>query len=156
MAVLDIIGMEYPQMAALPNVALWIARAEGRTNRPYFSSSPSAPDEAVAYRAMHMYALSPAAGGRPMSEAGTIASKTEGGLSISFGQLANSKYTNDSLDQTAYGKQLKELIRIQTPAIGVTSAGVTINTPLPPETQQADQIANDFFNNSNAGGLVQD
>ncbi len=143
MAVLDIITMQYPAMAALPNISNWIAYAEGKTNRPYFNQNG---DEAVALLAMHMYVISPASGNRPMSEAGTITSKKEGELSINFGQVSNRSYTNDSLDQSAFGKQLKALIRAQTPAIGVIGGGITINQPLPPEVLQADSIADDFLN----------
>ena len=152
MTVLDIISVEYPQMAALSNISNWIARAESKTNRGYFTSSPTAGDEAVAYRAMHMYAVSPASKNRPLSEAGTITGKAEGGLSLQFGQTSSS-YRNDNLDQTAFGKALKELIRIQTPAIGMVGVP-TINRPLPPEMFEADQIADDFFNTGGGHGHI--
>lgn len=87
----------------------YIAMAEELTGRAYFGVYG---DQAVALRASHLYALSK----RTLGESGSISSKTEGKLSLSF---SSSGMGGDDLSQTNYGMQLKALIQSVGPAISV-------------------------------------
>ena len=73
---------------------------------------------AVALRACHIYTLSQ----RPTGDGGPVLSKSEGDLSISYGQGGT-----DNLDQTHFGKQLKDIMNQQLPAASVLGAGTTVD-----------------------------
>jgi hypothetical protein len=80
---------------------IFIELAGNRTSSSYFGTDRTM---AVALRACHMFSLAQ----RSMGAAGSISSMTEGKLSLSFSVGSNSGV--DDLDQTGYGKQLKQLI----------------------------------------------
>ena len=90
--------------------------SESRTSETRFGNQRP---EAVAYRAAHVLALSSQTGAWSGGGSGTINSKTEGSLSVSFGNTAS---TDDDafLSQTGYGKMLLELIHSRGPAMMVT------------------------------------
>lgn len=115
MSVLSILQTIAPDLASDPNVQDNIALAELQTNRCWYGAKA---DYAVALRTAHNMSLntSPL---RSNGEAGAVTTKKEGDLSISFGKTGNSK-SNDPLDQTHYGIQLKKLRMSSGPFLGVT------------------------------------
>ena len=102
-----------PALAADANVSIYLQMAEEETSGSFFGNSRS---RAVALKAAHMYVLSR----RSLGEGGSVASKSEGRLSISF---SNSGSDSEDLGQTGYGKQLLGLIESGETAISVTDAG---------------------------------
>ena len=90
--------------------------SESRTSETRFGNQRP---EAVAYRAAHVLTLTSQTGAWSGGGSGSINSKTEGSLSVSFGNTT-SKDDDAFLSQTGYGKMLLELIRSRGPAMMVT------------------------------------
>ena len=90
--------------------------AESRTSETRFGTQR---EEAVAYRAAPMLALTSQTGTWANGGTGAITSKTEGSLSVSFGSVA-SKQDRAYLSQTQYGLMLLELMDSRGPAMDVT------------------------------------
>jgi len=86
-----------------------ISMAETMVSRAYFGVYG---DQAVALRASHMYTLSK----RSLGESGSVSSKAEGKLSLSFN---SGNMGSDDLAQTHYGVQLKSLMNMAGPAFSV-------------------------------------
>ncbi len=74
-------------------------------------------NEAVALKACHIYALSQ----RQMGEVGAVQSKSEGNLSISYLSSLSSSSNVSELDQTWFGKKLKDLIKNNRKGITTTN-----------------------------------
>ena len=94
--------------------ASYIAMAEMETNRSWYGELA---DKAVALRAAHNMTLS-LSGIRAHGETGAISSKREGDASINF--VAGAGQGIGDLDQTFYGKQLKNLQKTGGPIMGVS------------------------------------
>lgn len=77
-------------------------------------------NRAVALRAAHELVLS----NRVLGEPGTIQSKKEGQLSITFGKTSAVLKDDSYLAQTTFGLQLLNLQRSTVPAISVTGGGL--------------------------------
>jgi hypothetical protein len=109
-----------PQYASDSNKASFIVLARDRTSLEFFGDNY---EQAVALRAAHMMTLtnSRSSGGTGSSESGSVASKREGDLAISFAQGAGEIGIKSSdLSQTHYGVQLMGLIKGSGAFIGVT------------------------------------
>ncbi len=105
-AVLDAIA---PQFASDPQTSDFIALAELRTSQEKFGDKYNL---AVALRAAHMMTLRD----RKTGEGGSISSKKEGDLGISY---ATGNGESEDLAQTHYGRQLQRLMKGT-----ITSAGL--------------------------------
>lgn len=103
-----------PSLYSDAGFAVYLQLAEEQTSGTFFGLSRS---HAVALRASHMYVLSK---GRALGEGGSIVSKTEGKLNISFSGQSGA---SEDLGQTHYGKQLLGLIQSGDGAYAVTDAG---------------------------------
>jgi hypothetical protein len=106
--ILDLIA---PQFASNANKADYIALAELSTNACVFGEKYY---QAVALRAAHMLEMAT----RLSGDAGSVASKREGDLAVSY----HSGAANLSVDlgQTSYGRQLLGLQRGSIAGFGVT------------------------------------
>jgi len=100
-----------PPLYASPIRDTFLELASEDLSSGYFGTNYN---KAVALKASHIFTLAQ----RTLGEAGTVASKGEGGLSMSF-QNARMASNNDDLDQTHYGKQLRNLARQQSPSASV-------------------------------------
>jgi hypothetical protein len=100
-----------PQFDSQANRDTFLTLAENKTNRCLFGVNA---DEAVALRAAHMMTLAT----RTLGEAGAVSSKKEGNSSINY--VAGAGHGISGLDQTYFGKQLKQLIAQSGPAVGIT------------------------------------
>lgn len=107
----QILPMIAPQFAAQANLADWIALSRESVNACFFGNNA---ERAVALYAAHMMTLSTRAGG----EAGSIASKREGDLAISF--AATGSGLDPDLSQTSYGLQYLQLRKASGAFVGVT------------------------------------
>jgi hypothetical protein len=88
-----------PNLSASPSCDVFIEMAETELDRCFFGTLWA---RAVALKASHMFVLSQ----RSLGESGSVSSKSEGHLSLSF----SSNVGSDDLDQTSYGKELQSLI----------------------------------------------
>lgn len=100
-----------PAYSADPLKSVYIEIATSRTNACAFGTQANL---AIALRAAHMLVLSK----RSTGEAGQVASKSEGDLSLSYFSAGDP--TGDDLSLTHYGKQLMGLLKGNIPAVGVT------------------------------------
>ena len=105
-AILDMIA---PQFASDPNKAEFITLATNRTNENYYGTTNFS--LAVAYLAAHMMTLADT-----NREAGSVTSKREGDLSISFAAVQDK--SGGALSLTKYGRQLQQLRKESGAAIG--------------------------------------
>ena len=112
MSVETFVNALIPQYKDDEDMAAYIALSECQTNRCWYGCKS---DYAVALRVAHLYTLNK---GRPTGDAGSVASKKEGDLSIGYA-AGSGKGIND-LDQTHYGKQLQGLAKQGGAFMGVT------------------------------------
>jgi hypothetical protein len=130
----DIIGAICPDLATSPRLETFLAMAVELTAREYFGRQY---DYAVAYRACHLFAQSGGSGRSDVTETlervgggASVASLSEGGMSVSFAQGAASSGGTADLSSTRYGKMLLALIKAR-PTMGVNTAGLSCKG-LPP------------------------
>ena len=102
-----------PDYASDPRKTTFLTLARTRTNTCIFGDNT---EEAVALRAAHMITLASRGSG---GEAGSVSSKREGDLAISYGRNGSTNAVDD-LHQTNYGVQLKNLIKGSGGYYGVT------------------------------------
>ena len=121
-----------PTAYADPALATFIAIAENTLSRAFFAGSTNNnADLAVAFKTLHIYTLSKT---RPLGESGTVGNKSEGQLSLGFLNIYSQTWVNDDLDQTHWGKQLKALIKQQSPVMSAIYSSVQqIESPTVPE-----------------------
>jgi hypothetical protein len=112
-SVLSVIASKYDSVA---NRNEFIALAELRVNRCWFGEKA---DLAVAYMAAHLITLDGENSIRSNGEAGSITSKREGDLAISFSSTSVAGDGED-LNLTHYGVQYQSLASGSGLAIGVT------------------------------------
>lgn len=112
---LDIIKVQAPALAADPGIEVYLELAELRTSPASTRGwSEGKRALAVALRVMHEMTIQKT---RPLGEAGSLDSKVEGELSVTFSdralQISASKGSAISLDlsQTQYGRRLIGLIK---------------------------------------------
>jgi len=110
--ILDLIA---PGYKTDPDKASFLVLAQGQTSSCAYGSKYN---QAVALRAAHMMTLRDRALGSGNGDGGSVASKKEGDIAISYNTTTNSK--NDDLSQTSYGRQLLGLSKGVTPFMGVT------------------------------------
>lgn len=106
--ILDVIAPQFPDDAARN---LYIELATERTNVCFYKGKTN---QAIAYLTAHMMTLSDPNGAHSGGESGSVASKKEGDLSISFAPLGGGANAGNSgispdLSQTHYGTQLAGL-----------------------------------------------
>lgn len=116
MTPLQVLAAIAPTYAANPSVGVFLEMAEQRISTCTFGNKRP---QAVAFMTAHLMAMTTdpvRAGGA----GGTITSKREGDLAVSYG-AANSKYNDDAeLSQTSYGQMLLGLIRGSVAFVGVS------------------------------------
>lgn len=100
------------EIADNERVDIWLEMAQLRADRAYFGSSYPL---ALYYLASHIGTLETRGGG---DEVGSVSSKSEGGLSISYS--AGGGGTNDDLLQTTYGRMYLDLLNSKRPLPGLT------------------------------------
>jgi hypothetical protein len=113
MSVQSVIEVIAPQFKDNENLDTYIQLAECQTNRCWYGCKA---DLAVALRVAHTMTLNIT---RPNGDAGAIASKKEGDLSISYGKNSNNG-GDSNLDQTHYGVQLQDLMKQGNAFVGIT------------------------------------
>jgi hypothetical protein len=108
-----------PELAVSPSINDFLVVAVGLTDKGFFGKMYS---YAVAYRACHIFTITPGNGSRnPAIGVGQIASMSEGSLSVSF--VASATTDISGLDTTKYGKMLLNLIKSR-PTMGVNKGGL--------------------------------
>lgn len=105
-----------PQFAADGDKAWFVSQARRRTNTCVFGVNT---ELAVAYRAAHMMTKRDIAGNTGGS-GGSLASKREGDLAVSFQPSSSGGSGASDLNETSYGNDLLGLIKGNIPAVGVT------------------------------------
>lgn len=125
----DIVRVRLPALYASADLNTYLEMAEERTSTSVGTTngwkSDTTRSMAVALRAMHEYSLDQS---RPLGEAGAIAAKREGELSIEFSSQARSaKIAPPDIDlsQTAFGQQLLGLMRGSFIKVGVVGGEAT-------------------------------
>jgi hypothetical protein len=138
-AVTDIISAICPKLSAASTLSIFIELATDLTSVKYFKANFNM---AVALRAAHMFTLSQ----RNLGEGGSITNKAEGKLSMGFSaSKTEMTATDNDLDQTGYGRQLKSLIAGQFPAIGVLGVNDKVDSssiPMDPYSNSQQMIPN--------------
>lgn len=109
-----------PAVAASPGVAVYIELATGRTSTCYYGEQAN---YAIALRAAHIGSLALRGGGA--GDAGSIASKKEGDLAVSYSSTMKGVNSEADLSQTSYGLQLIDLRDSLNAPIGVTGGNDT-------------------------------
>ncbi len=117
----QIIEYRNPTLFSSASLTMYIDLAAQRTSQTCFGDNYGL---AVALRAMHMFSLDSRAGGS--GDAGTVSSKREGGLAVSYSQ--NETTGNASLSQTSFGLELLSLIKSNCVGISIvrSTRGFTI------------------------------
>jgi hypothetical protein len=117
-----------PELSGSPSLPVYLEMAVAATSRGFFGSLYN---QAVAYRAAHLFTALGAVSSstvntiKELGGGAQITSMSEGGLSVSFAQNSGGGTDTVDLDNTRYGKMLKELIRSR-PTMGVNMAGVRL------------------------------
>lgn len=112
-SVADILTAIAPSFSASPSAATFIELATGKTDATFFGSHY---DEAIAFRAAHMWAMSK----RNPNEAGALLSRKLGPASTSYYPAGSGGTSNLAL--TTYGRMLLDLILGLGPQARVTGA----------------------------------
>jgi hypothetical protein len=107
-----------PNLASNPLAAVYLEMSDERTAQGFFGAKR---EHAIALRAAHMMTVY-LSGVRSEGETGSITSKSEGELSVSFGSVSAGPNDDGSLTQTTYGIELLALIKASGPFISVTGA----------------------------------
>ena len=113
-----------PELSGSPSLQVYLGMAVEVTNPGFYGAVYN---QAVAYRAAHLFTLFDGGGGTTTDAIGVlgggapISSVSEGSLSVSFAQNANACGETD-LSSTKYGKMLIGLIKGR-PRMGVNQAG---------------------------------
>jgi hypothetical protein len=110
-----------PELSGSPSLQVYLGMAVEVTARGFFGPLYN---QAVACRACHLFTLyGDAEGNGDSSVTGTgpIASKSEGGLAVSYAVSASAADSGD-LANTKYGKMLQGLIKSR-PRMGVNTLG---------------------------------
>jgi len=117
LSVKQIIEVRCPGLYTSTGLDIYIEIAENQISSCYYGSNRNL---AVALLSCHQYTMDQRGG-----TAGTISTKREGDLSVSYSTIA-SKNGGSDLDQTSYGKELQSLTRKSgSGAISVTGADIT-------------------------------
>lgn len=95
-------------------VDVWIEMAELRVDKAYFGKQYPL---ALSYIASHIGTLETRGGG---DEVGSISSKSEGGLSVSYSAAGGG--TDDDLTQTTYGRSYLSLLHAKRPVPMITGS----------------------------------
>lgn len=104
-----------PAVAASAGVDVYISLATSRTSTCYYGEQTN---YAIALRSAHIGSLALRGGGS--GDAGSIASKKEGDLAISYSSTSKGLDSDSDLAQTSYGLQLIDLRDSLNASIGVT------------------------------------
>jgi hypothetical protein len=110
----QIIQIRCPNLYSDSALNIWVALAQEQLSSCFFGNNYNL---AVALKAAHMYTLTNRNGGS--GDAGVIASKSEGGLSVSYVVSSNS---DEDLGQTSFGLELAKLMKSSGAAASVTGA----------------------------------
>lgn len=102
------------ELSGNARVDVWIDMAQLRVDKAYFGDAYPL---ALCYLASHVGTLETRGGG---DEVGSISSKSEGGLSVSYSAAGGG--TNDDLLQTTYGRAYLDLRNAKRPLPGLTGA----------------------------------
>lgn len=121
LTILQIIEVKCPGLYIDTGRDIYIEIAEDQISECYYGKNYNL---AVALLACHSYTLFLRNG-----DAGTISSKKEGDLSVSYSTVKTGT-NEDDLSLTSFGMELKRLKRSQTPAVSVT--GVVQNSCINP------------------------
>ena len=113
----DIIRVECPDLYASADLDTYITLATQQTSQCFFGVNYN---YAIALRACHNYTLT--TGAFASGVGGSVKSKKEGDLSISYGSIA--KGGGGDLQLTTYGLRLKGLIDAGPGAISVTGSDI--------------------------------
>jgi hypothetical protein len=116
-----------PELSGSPSLQVYLGLAVEVTSRGFFGSLYN---QAVAYRAAHLFTVMDASGSSSTVDAinelgggAPVASMSEGGLSVSFAQSgAGGTDGTTALGSTKYGRMLLGLIKAR-PRMGVNMAG---------------------------------
>lgn len=95
-------------------VDVWLEMAELRVDKAYFGKQYPL---ALSYIASHIGTLETRGGG---DEVGSISSKSEGGLSVSYSAAGGG--TDDDLLQTTYGRMFLNLLHAKRPVPMITGS----------------------------------
>lgn len=118
MSAATILSVLAPQFDSTANRDDFLELAENKTSRCWYGKNA---DEAVALLAAHMLALA-SDSNRVNGETGAISSKKEADLAIGF--VAGAGQGINALDQTYFGKQLKNLRNAGGFFLGITGGNV--------------------------------
>lgn len=111
----EILSAICPALVTDPSYSVYVQMAEQRTSSCFFGANYTM---AVALRAAHQFTLAQ----RTLGESGTISSKSESKISISFVNAVGAK--DKALAQTHYGLTLLELIDATSPAASIAVTGI--------------------------------
>ncbi|MGD8707089.1 MAG: DUF4054 domain-containing protein [Nitrosopumilaceae archaeon] len=120
MSVSTILSTIAPQYDSLVSRSEFISLAETQVNRCWFRNKA---DLAVALMTAHMISVFTSSY-RQDGTGGSVTSKREGDLALSFAQSVNG---NSDLNQTSYGKQFQSLMKSGGFFIGCTGGGILNN-----------------------------
>lgn len=102
------------ELSGNDRVDVWLEIAELRVDKAYFGKQYPL---ALSYVASHVGTLETRGGG---DEVGSISSKSEGGLSVSYSAAGGS--TDDDLTQTTYGRMYLNLLHAKRPVPMITGS----------------------------------
>lgn len=102
------------ELSGNERVDVWLEIAELRVDKAYFGKQYPL---ALSYVASHVGTLETRGGG---DEVGSISSKSEGGLSVSYSAAGGS--TDDDLTQTTYGRMYLNLLHAKRPVPMITGS----------------------------------
>lgn len=102
------------ELSGNDRVDVWLEIAELRVDKAYFGKQYPL---ALSYVASHVGTLETRGGG---DEVGSISSKSEGGLSVSYSAAGGS--TDDDLTQTTYGRMYLNLLHAKSPVPMITGS----------------------------------
>ncbi len=110
----EIVQLICPTLGSSPNLAAYLEQAALYTSPAFFGRYY---DRALALRACHMYTLDSRMGG--VGGSGEISSMKEGDLAIGYHKASGASSSAGYLNQTSYGGELYQLIRMNGPAVSV-------------------------------------
>lgn len=102
------------ELSSNARVDVWLEMAQLRVDKAYFGNAYPL---ALSYIASHVGTLETRGGG---DEVGSISSKSEGGLSVSYS--AGGGGTDDDLLQTTYGRMYLNLLHAKRPVPMITGS----------------------------------
>jgi len=102
-------------LAGNARVDVWLEMAQLRADRAFFGSSYPL---ALCYLASHIGTLETRGNG---DDVGSVSSKSEGGLSVSYSAAGASE--EGDLSQTVYGRYYLDLLKAKSPLPGITGGG---------------------------------